>query len=155
MPGRYYFDGDDPTGDNYIYQWQVDMGSGFVNVIPNDYYSGINTSTLSFRSPPTSYYGYKYRCIATGATTVTSDYKILKFSMTWTGAETTVWEDPRNWSCDDFGKNSIPDANVDVIIPNVTNKPVINSNVSCRSVTTQTGATLTVTPGFRLDIAGH
>jgi hypothetical protein len=144
-----------PPGDGYIYQWQVDMGSGFANIIPSDYYNGINTSILNFRSPPTSFYGYKYRCIATGATSLTSDYKILKFAKTWMGIETTVWEDPRNWSCHDFGKQALPDANVDVIIPNVANKPVINSNVSCRSVTIQTGAMLTITPGFKLDITGH
>jgi hypothetical protein len=144
-----------PPGDGYIYQWQVNTGAGFVNVIPNEYYSGINSPTLILTYPPTSYYGYKYRCVATGPSTVISDYRTLKFSMTWTGVETRTWEDPRNWTCDVFGKETIPDANVDVIIPNVTKKPVINSNVSCRSVVTKPGATLTVTPGYKLTITGQ
>ncbi len=145
-----------PPGDGYIYQWQVDMGSGFVNIIPGDFFKDINTPTLTINFPPTTYAGYKYRCVATnGSSVITTDAKILRFAMTWTGTETNVWEDPRNWSCDVFGKNCIPDANVDVIIPNITRKPIVNSNVSCRSVVTKPGATLTVNSGFKLTVTGH
>lgn len=47
------------------YQWQVNNGSGFVNVTNGGVYSGATTSTLTLTLPALSMNGYTYRCIAT------------------------------------------------------------------------------------------
>jgi hypothetical protein len=62
----------------------------------------------------------------------------------------TAWENGTNWSC-----GVVPDATSDVIIGiGHPNDPVINSNVTVKSVTQNTGANLTINPGFRLEIIG-
>lgn len=67
---------------------------------------------------------------------------------TWTGATNTNWQNAANWSC-----GTLPDLNTDVIIPNgAPNMPVVNNNVSCKSLFIQPGATLTVAPGIKLGI---
>jgi hypothetical protein len=69
---------------------------------------------------------------------------------TWVGSVSTAWENGTNWSC-----GIVPDSNTDVIISiGSPNDPIINSNVTVKSVTANTGANLTVNPGFRLDITG-
>ena len=75
----------------------------------------------------------------------------VSISGTWTGAADQHWQNPLNWNC-----GSVPDASTDVIIPvaGVVNMPFVNSNVTCRSVVVQPGATLTVTSGFKLNITG-
>lgn len=44
------------------YQWQVDQGSGFVNITNNAIYGGATGTTLTLTNPPASYSGYIYRC---------------------------------------------------------------------------------------------
>ncbi len=67
---------------------------------------------------------------------------------TWTGASNTNWLNAANWSC-----GALPDLNTDVIIPNsVPNMPIVNNNVSCKSLFIQPGATLTVATGIKLSI---
>jgi gliding motility-associated-like protein len=44
------------------YRWQVDDGSGFVNINNNAIYGGATTATLTLTNPPASYSGYIYRC---------------------------------------------------------------------------------------------
>lgn len=70
---------------------------------------------------------------------------------TWTGAADQYWQNPLNWNC-----GSVPDATTDVVIPvaGVTHMPLVNNNVTCRSVVVQPGATLTVASGFKLNIIG-
>ncbi|MCB0696057.1 MAG: T9SS type A sorting domain-containing protein [Chitinophagaceae bacterium] len=48
------------------YQWQVNDGGGFVNVVNGGVYSGATTNVLHLNSAPASMDGYLYRCIATG-----------------------------------------------------------------------------------------
>ncbi|MDX9906286.1 MAG: hypothetical protein RBS55_06840 [Bacteroidales bacterium] len=60
---------------------------------------------------------------------------------TWTGAVSGNWNDPANWnSC------GVPNLARNAIIPNVAPNlfPVINTSGSCKSLTVQSGATLTV-----------
>jgi hypothetical protein len=139
-------------GIDYTYQWQIDStGGGFVNLLNNALHTGINTDTLSVNGAPTSYYGYKYRCVATknGVPVIGPTYQ-LKFLAKWQGGASNDWEDSSNWSC-----NYVPDDNTDVIIPGVSNtNPVINANVTVRSLTLSAGSVLTVSPGKKLDITG-
>jgi hypothetical protein len=69
----------------------------------------------------------------------------------WIGSVSSAWENGANWSC-----GVVPDATSDVIIGNShPNDPIINSNVTVKSVTQNTGANLTINPGFRLEIIGN
>jgi hypothetical protein len=47
------------------YQWQVDNGGGFANIVDNATYSGSTTVTLTITNAPASLNGYLYRCVAT------------------------------------------------------------------------------------------
>ncbi len=47
------------------YQWQVDPGSGFVNLSNDFTYSGVTTTTLNITAATNSLNGYLYRCVAT------------------------------------------------------------------------------------------
>lgn len=48
------------------YQWQVDQGSGYVNVTNGGVYSGATTTTLSTTGATAAMNGYRYRMVATG-----------------------------------------------------------------------------------------
>lgn len=48
------------------YQWQVDEGSGFNDIVNGGAYSNATTSTLGITGATTSMNGYKYRCIVSG-----------------------------------------------------------------------------------------
>jgi len=139
------------SGSGITYKWQVDMGAGFADISNSSIYDGTSTNNLVLIAPPTSYYGYKYRCIATGpGGSSLSGQWILKFAMTWTGSVSTAWENPANWSC-----NAIPDAYVDVTV-NATapNSPKVNSNAACRSLSLGNGVVFTVMAGYNLEIRG-
>jgi len=43
------------------YQWQVDDGSGFVDIVDDDIYTTSNSSTLTITNAPATYDGYQYR----------------------------------------------------------------------------------------------
>ena len=130
-------------------QWQIDVGAGFVNLVNNANYSGINSDSLQIINAPTSWYGYKYRCVLTdGSSSANSQVFTLKFFLIWNGATDTGWENPSNWSC-----NTLPDGNTDVIINSTSPRfPLVNSNVFCRSLTTNPGVSVTVTTGNNLTI---
>jgi len=54
------------TGSGLMYQWQVNMGSGWINVTNGGVYSGANTDSLRLASPPVSMSGYLYRMVVNG-----------------------------------------------------------------------------------------
>lgn len=131
-----------------IYQWQVNTGSGFTNIVDNINYTGTSNPDLFINNASTNWYGYQYRCIVDGNY---SDTITLKFTCYWNGYLNTAWENPLNWNC---GK--LPDANTDVIINNgVLYFPVVNSNKSCRSITMMPGTTIKLIAGFSLLLTGH
>ncbi len=132
------------TGSSF--QWQVDNGTGYSNVTNGGVYSGATTAILNLTNPPTSMYGYRFRCLVNG-TNYSLEF-ILKFGMTWEGTVSTAWENPANWSC-----NVLPDMNTDVIINGgKVNYPVINSNPTVRTLRLNPGATGTVNTGFTLTV---
>lgn len=56
-----------PGGNGlFTYQWQVDSGFGFVNVVNNFNYSGATTKTISIVSCPANMNMFYYRCIVSG-----------------------------------------------------------------------------------------
>jgi PKD repeat protein len=129
------------TGSSY--QWQVSTDSSYYsNINAGTYYSGTTTSTLQLQNIPSSFTGYRYRCIVDGST---SGERIVRFANTWSGASNTSWSNPANWSC-----GAVPDQNTDVII---TSGPVVvSSNVTVRSLTVTNGAVVTVGAGFKLTV---
>lgn len=69
----------------------------------------------------------------------------------WTGSVSTAWENAANWSC-----GSVPDSNsVVYIAAGMPRYPLVSSMASCKKVITSTGATLNVTPGFKLNVLGN
>jgi hypothetical protein len=53
------------------YKWQVDPGTGFVDVTNVAPYSGITTATLTLTNPPASFNNYKYRAVVGNANNCT------------------------------------------------------------------------------------
>lgn len=68
---------------------------------------------------------------------------------TWTGATDKKWHTATNW-CD----GQVPTSLTNVIIPSVTNRPVIYSEAECNNLTIQSGAYLTVDGSNTLTISG-
>ncbi|MGG9972824.1 C25 family cysteine peptidase [Ferruginibacter sp. SUN002] len=133
------------------YQWQVNTGSGYVDIADGPMYSGAQKDTLIINNPPSSMYGTKYRAITnSNAVLTTGDEFVLRFANTWTGAIDDAWEKKGNWSC-----HEIPDANTDVIINSgLSDYPVIKSDAICRSIRAKPNASVQVNTGHSLTITG-
>lgn len=147
-----------PNNDNVLtanisgssFQWQVDMGAGFTNISNGANYSAVNTGQLTVKNAPSSFYGYKYRCVENSFGTVYSNVLTLKFTSYWQGKTNDKWEEPTNWSC-----GNVPDANTDVVINSGTpNSPVVSSQAFCRSTSLLNGAAIRVNTGFNLTVTG-
>ncbi|MEO6489004.1 MAG: S8 family serine peptidase [Ferruginibacter sp.] len=127
------------------YQWQVDNGTGFVNIIDGPNYSGSSASILQLINLPTSNAGYIYRCVVNA---VNGPEITLRFVTIWTGTTNTDWMTGSNWNC-----NVIPDQYTDVIIPGgLANNPVLNANTSIRSFRAYPNAPVLIKTGNNLDI---
>jgi hypothetical protein len=138
--------------NDYDFQWQIDStGSGFVDLANDMVHSGVHTNTLTLHAPPTSFCGYKYRCVASeNDIVITGTVNVLKFIVTWKGDAGTAWNSAANWSC-----NYIPDGFTDVLVPGGTvYSPVISKDAAVHSLITYPGAVLTINPGIRLEIRG-
>jgi len=88
------------TGTNLRYQWQVNTGTGYVNIPNSPQYSGINSANLTLPSPTVSMNNNLYRVVVSGdcAPAVTSSGALLKVlnpvsivsqTITDTGCETS------------------------------------------------------------------
>jgi hypothetical protein len=124
------------------YQWQVNTGSGFVNISDDANYSGTNAVNLQLNNIPSSWYGYQYRCVVDGNNSYAYS---LKFSGSWNGSVNTSWENPANWDC-----GIVPDSNTDVVIHSGT--VILSSTTECRSLTVKPGANFTVSASFILTV---
>ena len=60
------------SGTGIIYQWEVNTGTGFNNVVNNAVYAGATTATLTITGAVTGMNGYQYRCNLSNATCTTS-----------------------------------------------------------------------------------
>ncbi len=72
------------SGAGLTYQWQINTGSGFANMIDDDTYSGCKTSILSIAYLTKKMDSYQFRCLVSGkaceAATLTSDPATLTVS---------------------------------------------------------------------------
>ncbi len=59
------------SGTGIIYQWQVNTGSGFINVPASAPYSGTTSATLTITGATTAMNTYQYRCQLSNATCTT------------------------------------------------------------------------------------
>lgn len=55
------------TGSNLFFQWQVNTGSGWSNLVNNSTYQNVNDPLMLISNVLTSMSGYQYRCIVTGS----------------------------------------------------------------------------------------
>lgn len=60
------------TGTGVLYQWQINTGSGFVNLTNGGIYSGVTTATLNLATTSLSLNGYQYRCLLSNSTCTTA-----------------------------------------------------------------------------------
>jgi hypothetical protein len=72
--------------------------------------------------------------------------------ITWSGALDNDWSKPGNWC-----PAAVPGAQDDVVIPAAPSimPEVKTSGLSCKNVTLQPGATLTIKPGYVLTVNGQ
>jgi hypothetical protein len=54
------------TGTGISYQWQVNTGTGFVNLTNTGVYSGSTSSTLNITGATVGMTGYQYQCVVSG-----------------------------------------------------------------------------------------
>ena len=87
-----------------------------------------------------------YYCIVHGGcgsdvTTAVSGAFTVIADLTWTGAISTDWNTIGNWSCP-----FLPDLTKNVLIPNVTNKPILSSGATgaCKNLVINGSSSLTV-----------
>ncbi len=124
------------------YQWQINTGTGYISISDGGNYSGTNSSTLQLTNIPSSFYGYRYRCISGN---VNSNVFSIAFENTWNGSVSSAWENPLNWSC-----GVVPDANTDVII--FAGNIYISVSTSIRKLTVNSSAHIFIQPGVNLTI---
>ena len=114
--------------------------------------NGANTSSYT---PQATIAGtLYYYCVVHGAcgvdvTSAVSGVFTVINDLVWTGAVSTDWNTVGNWSCP-----YLPNLTTNVLIPSVTNKPVLSSGATgkCKNIVINTGSSLTVT-GNILQIA--
>lgn len=135
------------AGTNY--QWQQDSGNGFSNIQDDIIFSGSTGQVLTLNEAPTSWYGFKYRCLVSDSSGAHfSIENTLRFSATWQGADDGSWENNFNWGC-----GVVPDVNTDVfILGNSSFSPILQENTFIRSVTLKPGALLILLPDVRLEV---
>ncbi|MBK7710503.1 MAG: PKD domain-containing protein [Bacteroidales bacterium] len=68
------------TGTNITYQWQVNRGAGFVNVVNDANFSGSNLNTLTITNAPGTFNKYIFRVIVGGicGVPVYSNFAVLR-----------------------------------------------------------------------------
>lgn len=133
-----------------IYQWQEKRDTGYINIYDMGIYSGTGSDTLVLTNVPSSYCGYRYRCVVSINNISKYSYEHeLRIANTWLGIINSAWENPNNWSC-----GIIPDVNTDVIIKPALFEPVLGSNRSCKSIRQFNGTHLKIASGASLLISG-
>jgi hypothetical protein len=125
-----------------VYQWQVNSGSGFINISDNINYVGTATKVLHLNNISSAFSSYQYRCVVDNVPGVATT---LSFENSWTGTLSSLWENPGNWSC---GK--VPDANTDVII--TAGIVIISSNVTIKSLSLSPKVNFTLNSFYTLTI---
>ena len=130
------------AGSNY--QWQVNTGSGYVNINNDAVYNNTATNTITITNAPLAFFTNNYRCeITTASGIVYSEMFTLKHTMVWVGTISNAWENPLNWSC-----NMLPNEKTDVIINiGMPFSPELNASTNIRTLTLMPASNLVVKTG--------
>ncbi len=106
----------------------------------NDYYNNYSVQ----------YYIIEYGGDGSDFTTI--DYAtVVVNGVSWTGSLDSDWATPDNWN-----NNAVPNLTTDIIIPDVTNDPVISSGTgaNCKNLSVSPGGSLTIESGGSLITSG-
>jgi photosystem II stability/assembly factor-like uncharacterized protein len=128
------------------YQWQINTGAGFVNLLNGGGFTGAQGSVLGV-SIQNGMQGNRVRCAVTssGTTLFGPEYK-LHITNYWTGEANSDWNNPLNWSC-----GTVPGPETDVVVSGEKPRyPMVLHTVSVRSLEVANGARVTVQPGHRI-----
>lgn len=131
------------------YQWQIDSGAGFTNLVNNANYNGVQSLQLQMTNLAGLNTGNVYRCrVQTAQGIKYSVACTIKFTANWTGNISSAWEDAQNWDC-----NAVPGPYTDVIIGGGTPfAPVLNNDASIKSLIIKADANLTIPLGKILNV---
>lgn len=126
------------------------------------YNGSSNSVALTGLSGSTTYYFkvFEYNCSGTEnylTTSPPSNSQATSASPTntWKGTTSTAWTTTTNWSL-----NALPGACDNIVIPNVTNDPIVSGAISVNSITIQNGgilqanAAITINGTFTIDNGG-
>ncbi len=75
--------------------------------------------------------------------------KFTRKATTWTGITNTDWTTASNWD------NGLPNSNIDAVISNTTNNPIINSEISVANLTIDSNASLTINSSASLSVKNN
>jgi hypothetical protein len=143
----------------YVWQYSTNGGSTWSNVPNATPYSDINTASLNINPSSTGMNNEQYRVIVNNGCNVPDTSTVATLTVTvscttntWTGAIDTLWNVAGNWSC-----GIVPDTSMNVVIPNVTNDPVITVNIvaGTKDIAIQAGGNLTMIINARLNVSGN
>jgi len=150
--------------DAVSYQWQLSTnnGSTWSNVTNGGIYTNVTLPTLNISNNATLA-NTIFRCVATGSGGSTNSNSAsvvlnptstppVSGTITWTGAVSTDWNSPCNWS-----PASVPTAANEVIINNVANDPIVNvgTTASTGYLILNSGSILVVNAGATLNVRGN
>jgi hypothetical protein len=139
------------AGSSPTYQWQSSLTNteaGFSNILVNG-----NSNTYSATPGVTTYYRVKITIGGCTSVTPVSLVTVSSCSKIWVGGTTdslTYWFVSSNWS-----PAGAPKATDDVIIPNVTYKPVLTGSRSAKSITINANSSLTLAANSTLNSYGN
>ncbi len=134
------------------YQWYSNATTGTSGGTSLGSGNGAQTNTYTPQSVTAGtlyYYCVVHSDCGSDITSSISGAFIVIADLTWTGAISTDWNTIGNWSCP-----FLPDLTKNVLIPNVTNQPVLSSGPTgaCKNLVINSGSSLTVI-GNTLQIA--
>ncbi|MEI6754167.1 MAG: hypothetical protein WCK78_13495, partial [Paludibacter sp.] len=121
----------------------VDLGSNLVHTANVLNLNGVAQSSSSFG-------GTGSLASTINPTYFVANTGVLSTANNWTGATSTDWNTATNWS-----KGTVPTASDAAFVPNVTNKPIINSSAVCSSLTVFTGSGVTINGSNTLTVSGN
>ena len=154
--------------NSVVFTWQIETSPGVWQDINLYSISGITYATsqtingsgtaivnnLSVKTTKaTAEMVLKYRVLAQGtggcSVATSASESVSVKSNKWTGAVSSAWTDPANWSC-----SFVPTTGVNAIIAPGTNPALISSTVEIKDLIVETGGVLTVASGNNLTVNG-
>lgn len=131
------------------YQWQMDSGSGFVNITDNTTFAGTTTNTLTITNPLTLFSKFKFRCVVD--VNNFSEVQTYKVGAVWTGNTNNDWSVAGNWNC-----GSVPDQYTNVLLrKGAPNYPLVGLNVMISSLTATQATLITLLSGFNMTLTNY